>query len=98
MLKQLASREGISEYTREAFQEARKEFGGRGLRLPNRLDILKKTITSLPRDRISPGCLIGRPTLGNATMECSRQRFTVNVLRLLNSIENTRTISLYQQK
>ena len=49
ILKQLASRGGISEHTREAFQEAKKEFGGRGLRLPNMLDILKKTITSLPR-------------------------------------------------
>ena len=49
MLKQLASRGGIPEHTREAFQETRKKFGGRGLLLPDMLDILKKTIKSLPR-------------------------------------------------
>ena len=49
MLKQLASRGGIPEHTREAFQEAKKEFGGRGLRLPDMVDVLKKAITSLPR-------------------------------------------------
>ena len=49
MLKQLASRGGIPEHTRNAFQEAKKEFGGRGLQLPDMVDTLKKTITSLPR-------------------------------------------------
>jgi len=49
MLKQLASRGGIPVHTREAFQEAKKGFGGRGLLLPEMVDILKKTITSLPR-------------------------------------------------
>ena len=49
MLKQLARRGGIPEQIREAFQKARKEFGGRGLLLPGIVDILKKTITSLPR-------------------------------------------------
>jgi len=49
MLKQLASRGGISKLTREAFQNAKKEFGGRGLQLPEMLNILKKTFASLPR-------------------------------------------------
>ena len=49
MLKQLASRGGIPENTREAFQKAKKEFGGRGLQLPRMVDILKKAIRSLPR-------------------------------------------------
>jgi len=49
MLKQLAIRGGIPEHTREAFQEAKKEFGGRGLRLPDMVDALKKAISSLPR-------------------------------------------------
>ena len=49
MLKQLASRGGIPEHTRKAFQKAKKEFGGRGLQLPDMVGILKKTITSLPR-------------------------------------------------
>ena len=49
MLKQLASRGGIPEHTREASQKAKKEFGGRGLQLPGMVDTLKKTITSLPR-------------------------------------------------
>ena len=34
---------------REAFQKAKREFGGRGLLLPDMVDILTKTISSLPR-------------------------------------------------
>jgi len=49
MLKQLATRGGISKLTREAFRKAKKEFGGRGLQLPDMLNMLKKTITSLRR-------------------------------------------------
>jgi len=49
MLKQLASRGGIPRHIREAFQRAKKEFGGRGLLLPDMVEIVKKTITSLPR-------------------------------------------------
>ena len=49
MLKQLVSRGGIPEHIREAFQKAKKNFGGQGLLLPDMVDILKKTITSLPR-------------------------------------------------
>ena len=49
ILKQLSSRGDIPEHIREAFQRAKKEFGGRGLRLPDMLEILKKTITSLQR-------------------------------------------------
>jgi len=48
MLKQLSSRGGIPKYTREAFREAKKEFGGRGLQLPDMVDMLKKAITTLP--------------------------------------------------
>ena len=49
ILKQLASRGDIPEHIREAFRKAKAEFGGRGLRLPDMLEILKKTITSLQR-------------------------------------------------
>ena len=49
ILKQLANRGGIPEYIREAFQKAKKEFGGRGLRVPDMVEILKKAIASLPR-------------------------------------------------
>ena len=48
ILKQLASRGGIPKYMREAFQKAKKEFGGRGLRVPDMVQILKTAITSLP--------------------------------------------------
>ena len=48
VLKQLASRGGIPEYIQEAFREAKKEFGGRGLRVPDMVEILK-AIASLPR-------------------------------------------------
>ena len=49
MLKQLVTRGGIPRHIREAFQKAKKEFGGRGSRLPDIVDMLKKTIKSLPR-------------------------------------------------
>jgi len=49
MLKQLISRGGIPQHIREAFRKAKREFGGRGLLLPDMVEILKKTITSLPR-------------------------------------------------
>jgi len=49
MLKQLVSRGGIPQHIREAFQKAKREFGGRGLLLPDMVEILKKTITSLQR-------------------------------------------------
>ena len=49
MLKQLISRGGIPEHIREAFRRSKGKFGGQGLLLPDTVDILKKTITSLPR-------------------------------------------------
>jgi len=49
MLKQLATRGGISKHMREGFRKAKKEFGGRGLQLPETVGILKKTISSLSR-------------------------------------------------
>jgi len=49
MLKQLASRGGIPEHTREAFKKAKRELGGRGLQLPGMVDMLKKTIKPLSR-------------------------------------------------
>ena len=49
ILKQLVSRGGIPEDIREAFQKAKNEFGRRGLRLPDMVEILKKTITRLQR-------------------------------------------------
>ena len=49
MLKQLVRRGGIPEEIREVFRKAKREFGGRGLLLPDMTDILKKTITPLSR-------------------------------------------------
>ena len=49
ILKQLVSRGGIPEHIREAFQKAKKEFGGRGLRLPDLVGILRRTIAPLER-------------------------------------------------
>ena len=46
ILKQLASSGGIPERTRKAFQEAKKQFGGQGLQLPDMVTTLKKTIIS----------------------------------------------------
>ena len=49
ILKQLVSRGGIPEEIREAFQKAKNEFGRRGLRLRDMVEILKETITRLQR-------------------------------------------------
>ena len=49
ILKQLSSREGIPRYIQEAFRKAKKEFSGRGLLVPDMVEILKKTTASLPR-------------------------------------------------
>ena len=49
ILKQLMSKGGIPKYIREAFQRDKGEFGGRGLRLPDMVEMLKKTVTSLER-------------------------------------------------
>ena len=42
ILKQLVSRGGIQEHIREAFQKAKGEFGGRGLRIPDMVEFLKR--------------------------------------------------------
>jgi len=49
ILKQLVGRGDIPEHLRDAFQKGKKEFGGRGLRLPDLVGMLKVTIASLPR-------------------------------------------------
>ena len=49
MLKQLVSRGGIPQHMREAFQRAKKEFGGRGLLLSDMVEIVKKTVAFVPR-------------------------------------------------
>ena len=49
ILKQLVSRGEIPEHIREAFQKAKKEFGGRGLRLPDIVEIMKRAVTAFPR-------------------------------------------------
>ena len=65
ILKQLVGREGIPDPLREAFQEAKTEFGGRGLRLADLNGMLRVAITSLPQvficvdalDECLPKCL-----------------------------------------
>ena len=49
ILKQLVGREGIPENVREAFQEGKKEIGGRGLRLADLMRMLGIAIASLPQ-------------------------------------------------
>ena len=48
ILKQIISRGRIPEHIRETFRKAKKEFGGRGLRLPDLVEIMKKVVTGLP--------------------------------------------------
>ena len=49
VLKQLVGRERVPEPIWEAFQKAEEEYCGRGLRLPDMVEILKMIITSLQR-------------------------------------------------
>ena len=49
ILKQLVKRGGIPDYLQEAFQKGQKEFGGRGLRLAELMEMLKMAIASLPK-------------------------------------------------
>ena len=49
ILKQLVSGGGIPEHIREAFHKAKKEFGGRDLRLSNMVGLLRRTIAPLER-------------------------------------------------
>ena len=47
ILKQLVGRGHIPEYLREAFHDGKKNVGGRGLRLPDLVKMLRVTIASL---------------------------------------------------
>ena len=49
ILKQLVGRGDIPKDVREAFQKAKKEFGGRGLLLADMIGMLKTIIASLPQ-------------------------------------------------
>ena len=49
ILKQLIVRGGVPEGLRDAFQKAKKEFGGRGPRLTDLMGMLKIAIASLPQ-------------------------------------------------
>ena len=49
VLKQLVSRGDIPKHVREAFQEGKKEIGGRGLGLADLMRMLRITIASLPQ-------------------------------------------------
>jgi len=49
ILKQLVVRGEVLEHVQKAFQKAKNEVGGRGLRLPGTVQMLKQAATSLPR-------------------------------------------------
>ena len=49
ILKQLVVRERALEDVKTAFQKAKMELGGRGLRLPDMVQMLKQAIAALPR-------------------------------------------------
>ena len=74
ILKQLLVRGEVLENVREAFQKAKGEVGGRGLRLPNIVRMLKDAIAVLPKVFI---CI-------DALDECLPK----NLLELLGSMED----------
>jgi len=48
ILKQLLERTGIPEFVQQAFREGKRAFGGRAVRLSELVELLKKTIVSVP--------------------------------------------------
>ena len=48
-LKQLVARREILGYVRTAFEKAKKELGGRGLRLPDVVQMVKRAMATLPQ-------------------------------------------------
>ena len=75
ILKQLVVRGEVLEQVQEAFQKAKKEVGGRGLRLPDMVQMLKQVVAILPQVFI---CI-------DALDECLPQ----HLLGLLVSLEDT---------
>lgn len=49
ILKQLVAGEEILEDVRTVFEKAKMEFGGRGLRLPDMVQMVKGAVATLPR-------------------------------------------------
>ena len=49
LLKQLVVRGGVLEEVQKAFQKAKNEVGGRGLRLPDMVQMLKQAAATLPQ-------------------------------------------------
>ena len=47
VLKQMAAREEVLGHVKVVFQKAKRELGGRGLRLPDMVRMLKQAITTL---------------------------------------------------
>jgi len=49
ILKQLLVRKEVLEHVRQVFQKAKGEVGGRGLRLPDMVQMLKRAVSILPQ-------------------------------------------------
>jgi len=49
ILKQLVVRGEVLEHVQKAFQKAKNEVGGRGLRLPDMVQMLKQAVAALPQ-------------------------------------------------
>ena len=49
ILRQLVVRSGVLEDVRKAFQKAKTEVGGRGLRLPDKVQMLRQAVATLPQ-------------------------------------------------
>ena len=57
ILKQLVVRGEVLEHVQKAFQKAENEVGGRGLRLPDMVQMLKQAVATFPRVFICIGAL-----------------------------------------
>ena len=79
ILKQLVVRDGVLEGVQSAFKKAKKDVGGRGLRLPDIVQMLKQAITTLPKVFI---CI-------DALDEC----FPKHLLELLTSLKDILEVS-----
>ena len=67
ILKQLIVQGDVLEHVRKAFQKPKKEVGGRGLRLPDTVQMLKQAVATLPEVVICIDALdecLPKPLLG----------------------------------
>jgi len=85
ILKQLVVRGEVLEHVRKAFQKAKNEVGGRGLRLPNMVQMLKQAVITLPQVYI---CI-------DALDECPQKHLLELLVSLKDVLQESRRTRIF---